>query len=327
VKQIRIPWAEDGSRFTALFEALAIDWMKQASISAVGERLRLSWDEAAGIQSRAVRRGLLRREAESIKYLGIDETSFQRRHRYVTVVSDLENPRVLYVADDRRRESLTEFWTGLSPEQLRAVEGVAMDMWEPFIGSVTESLPSGREKIVFDKFHVAKHLNDAVDKVRRRENRVLTVEGKGWLKGTKYDWLRHPDRFSLGEWRGFLQVARRGDLKTGRAWALKEEFMRFWDYRYRGAADRHFHWWRGWAMRSRLEPMKHVAAMIHRYYDNIASYFEHPITNAAAEGLNASIQRVKAMARGFRNPQRFKMAIYFHCGGLDLYPDHATISQ
>ena len=327
VKQIRVPWAEEGSRFTALFEALAIDWMKQASISAVGKQLRLSWDEAAGIQERAVRRGLLRRQAEPVRYLGIDETSFRHGHDYVSVVSDLEKSRVLFVGQDRRRESLDDFWTNQTPEQLQAVEGVAMDMWEPYIGSVTESLPRGQEKIVFDKFHVAKHLGDAVDKVRRRENRILQVEGKDWLKGTKYDWLRNPDKFTLGEWRQFLQLARRSDLKTARAWSLKEEFMRFWDYRYQGAADRHFRDWYGWAMRSRLEPIKQAARMIKRHYDNIVTYFQHPITNAGAEGLNSSIQGVKRMARGFRNPERFRMAIYFHCGGLDLYPRTPMFTQ
>lgn len=327
IKQIRVPWAEDSSRFTALFEALAIDWMKQATISAVAERLHLSWDEAAGIQARAVRRGLARRKAEPVRYLGIDETSFQRGHKYVTVVSDLEKPRVLYVAEDRKRESLDGFWDSMTPEQLRAVEGVAMDMWEPFIGAVRESIPRGGEKIVFDKFHIAKHLNDAVDQVRRREHRTLLAQGRGWLKGTKYDWLRNPARFSLAEWRKFLPMTRRSRLKTGRAWSLKEEFMRFWDYRYRGAADRHFESWYAWAVRSRLEPMKKVASMIQRYYENIATYFTHPITNAAAEGLNAAIQRIKGMARGFRNPERFRMAIYFHCGDLDLYPRSAMFTQ
>ncbi|MBK8229986.1 MAG: ISL3 family transposase [Candidatus Eisenbacteria bacterium] len=327
VKQIRVPWAEDGSRFTSLFEALAIDWMKQASISAVATRLHLTWDEAAGIQDRAVRRGLARRKAEPVRYIGIDETSFQRGHKYVTVVSDLAKPRALYVADDRRRESLDGFWESMTPEQLRAIEGVAMDMWEPFVGAVRESIPRGAEKIVFDKFHIAKHLNDGVDQVRRREHRALLAQGNGWLKGTKYDWLRNPARFSLSEWRKFLPRARRGRLKTGRAWSLKEEFMRFWDYRYRGAADRHFKSWYAWAVRSRLEPMKKVANMIKRYYDNIATYFTLPITNAAAEGLNAAIQRVKGMARGFRNPERFRMAIYFHCGALDLYPRSCMFTQ
>jgi hypothetical protein len=169
IRQVRVPWAEEGARFTALFEALAIDWMKHAAIAAVAERLRLSWDEAAGIQARAVRRGLRRRQAVPARHLGIDETSFARRHEYVSVVSDLERSRVLYVADDRRRESLDLFWTGRSPAELAAVEAVARDMWEAYIQSTRAHLPDADRKIVFDRFHIAQHLNDAVDEVRRVE--------------------------------------------------------------------------------------------------------------------------------------------------------------
>lgn len=327
VKQIRVPWAEDRSRFTALFEALAIDWMRATPISAVAERLRLSWDEAAGIQQRAVERGLSRRKIETLSYLGVDETSFKRRHEYVSVVSDLERGCVLHVADDRKKESLDEFWRSLPREQLAGIVGVAMDMWEPFISSTRENLPGGGGKIVFDKFHIAKHLGDAVDLVRRREHRELLAQDDASLKGTKHMWLRNPDNFALGKWRRFLAFLRSTRLKTARAWALKEEFMTVWNYIYEGAAERHFRRWYQWARRSRLEPMREVAAMINRHWENVKTYFRHPITNAGAESMNSKIQRVKGMARGFRNRERFRMAIYFHCGGLDLYPDRAKLTQ
>jgi hypothetical protein len=119
-RQVRVPWAEEGAHFTALFEALAIDWMKHAAIATVADRLHLSWDEAAGIQARAVQRGLQRRQAAPARHLGIDETSFARHHEYVTVVTDLERSRVLYVADDRREESLDGFWAQLSEADLAA---------------------------------------------------------------------------------------------------------------------------------------------------------------------------------------------------------------
>jgi len=327
VKQIRVPWAEDRSRFTALFEALAIDWMKQAPISAVAERLRLSWDEAAGIQRRAVERGLARRQLEPLTYLGVDETSFRRRHEYVSIVSDLEESRVLYVAADRKTESLDEFWATLPSEQLASIQGVAMDMWEPYITSTRNHLPEAEKKIVFDKFHIAQHLARAVDLVRRREHRELLAQGDSALKGTKYLWLRNPARYSLAQWRSFRAFLRTVQLKTARAWALKEDFMNVWDYTYSGAAERHFRSWYQWARRSRLEPMREVAAMIHRHWDNVKTYFRHRITNAGSESINSKVQRVKAMARGFRNPERFRMAIYFHCGGLDLYPSRVPINS
>ena len=233
IRQLAVPWAETNSRFTALFEALAIDWMKQAPIGAVAERMGLSWDEAAGIQERAVRRGLARRELESLRYLGVDETSFQRRHEYVSVVTDLERTRVLHVADDRTQESLDGFWDSLPAEQLASIEAVAMDMWEPYVNSTRAHLHEADSKIVFDKYHVAQHLNEAVDKVRRQENRELLAEGKNWLAGTKYSWLRHPDHFTRRAWRAFAPL-RESVLKTARAWALKETAMCLWDLRYLG---------------------------------------------------------------------------------------------
>src|SRR5438876_3972193 len=169
IRQLKVPWAEPGSQFTALFEALAIDWLQQASVKAVAKQLRISWDAADGILGRAVRRGLARRELQAPRYVGVDETSYQKRHEYVTVVSDLERSRVLHVADDRGQEALDEFWTSLSAEQRASVEAVAMDMWEPYIRSTHEHLPRAAAKIVFDKFHVAQHLGVAVDKVRRQE--------------------------------------------------------------------------------------------------------------------------------------------------------------
>jgi len=326
VKQIRVPWAEEGSRFTALFEALAIGWLLQAPIAAVAERMGLSWDEAAGIQARAVRRGLARRTLEAPRYLGVDETSFQKRHEYVSIVSNLEGSRVLYVADDRTQESLDRFWEALPPDHLASIEAIAMDMWEPYIRSTEDHLPDAHRKIVFDKYHVAQHLNEAVDKVRRQENGELVADGKDWLKGTKYLWLRNPNNFARDKWRQFDEL-RESVLKTARAWALKESAMCLFDLRYLGVAEKNFRAWYGWAIRSRLEPIKRVARMIRNHWENIRTYFEHRITNAGAESINSKIQKVKYMSRGFRNRARFRNAIYFHCGGLNLYPATAKPVQ
>ncbi len=319
IRQLRVAWAEPGSRFTALFEALAIDWLKQASVSAVAKQLRITWDEADGIMQRAVRRGLARRKLEPPRYVGADETSFQKRHEYVTVVGDLERDRVIYVADDRSQASLDGFWHGLTPEQRAGIEGVAMDMWEPYIRSTRDYLADADQKIVFDKFHVAQHLSKAVDEVRRREHRERMAAGDPILKGTKYDWLRNPEGRSWSEARAF-NLLREIVTRVGKAWSLREAAMELWNHRYAGAADRNFKKWFHWARCSRLEPIRRVALMIKRHWANIRTYFLHRITNAGVEALNSKIQTVKARARGFRNRERFRNAIYFHCGGLDLYP-------
>jgi transposase len=319
VKVVKLPWAEAGARFTALFEALAIEWMKASSQLAVAQLLRLSWDQVHGILERAVERGLERRKQEPIVHLGVDEKAFRKGHNYLTLVNDLSGSRVLYVAEDRQQSSLDGFWGTLTEEQRAGIEAVAMDMWDPYIDSIREHLEEAEKKIVFDKFHIAKHLGEAVDQVRRKEHRALKAEGDERLTGTKYHWLRDPARMESEQRREFVQL-RHSDLKTARAWALKETGMALYNYVYEKPARKHFQWWYNWATRSRLQPMKKVAAMLKRRFENIITYLSHPITNATSESINAKIQWVKYTARGFRNKQNFINAIYFHCGGLDLAP-------
>lgn len=320
VVQAAVPWATPGSQFTALFERLAIDWLQTAPISAVARRLGLRWDATWGIMRRAVRRGLARRQALVLRRVGVDEKSFQRRHQFVTVVSDLESPRVLYVADDRRRESLESFWAmGLTNAQRTGIEAIAMDMWEPYVQSVRGHVPRGEERVVFDRFHVMGHMNEAVDMVRRRENEELRETGESTLTGTKHLWLyarenlpaRHEERFA---------ELRRADLKTARAWGLKENLRRLWEFMHPSSAWRHWREWFGWAIRSKLAPVLQVARMIRSHLRGVMNFYDHPVTNAVSEGLNSKIQKFKQVACGFRNFDHFRTAIFFHCGGLRLYP-------
>lgn len=314
---VKLPWAEPSSRFTALFERLAIDWLGAASQKAVAERLNLSWDEIHGIMERAVRRGLARQEALPVKYLGVDEKAFRKGHKYRTLVNDLERGCVLYVAEDRKQSSLDGFWSTITLTQRDGIDAVAMDMWDPFVASVRKHLPEA--EIVFDKFHIASHLGTAVDKVRRQENKDLLSMGDRSLVGSKYHWLRNPSNFTRESWRDFSTL-RQSTLKTARAWALKETAMTLFDYHYQGSAKSFFHRWYAWASRSRLRPMFEVAQTLKRRLDNILTFFKHRITNATSESLNSKIQWVKYTARGFRNQRNFINAIYFHCGGLDLAP-------
>lgn len=319
VKVVALPWAEAGARFTALFEALAIDWLRAASQKAVAELLDLSWDEIHGIMERAVKRGLKRRQSEPLPHLGVDEKAFRKGHQYLTLVNDLSRSRVLYVAEERQQSSLDGFWGTLTEEQKAGIEAIAMDMWDPYLESVRAHVSEADQKIVFDKFHVAKHLGEAVDQVRRKEHRALKAEGDERLTGTKYDWLRNPAAMDREQKQEFAKL-RDSELKTARAWALKETAMTLYNYVYEKPARKHFQWWYSWAIRSHLEPMKKVAGMLKRRFENIITYLRHQITNAISESLNAKIQWVKYTARGFRNKQNFINAIYFHCGGLDLAP-------
>ena len=322
VKQLGAPWAENRSRFTMGFEALVIDWLREASIAAVAHQMELSWDEVDGIMQRAVQRGLERREVQVPERIGVDETSFQKRHEYVTVVNDLDG-HVLYVADGRGKEALEGFYKQFDREQLARVQTVAMDMWEPYIRVSTQYVPEAQEKIAFDKFHGAGHLGDAVDQVRRAEHRRLVGEDDQRLKGSRYVWLRNPENMDEERWEQFAEL-RSSALQTARAWGYKEHAMTLWDYRTRGWARKAWQTWYRSAIRCRLEPVKKVARMIKRHLDGILTAVVAKVTNARAESINAGIQKVKYSARGFRNRKRFRNAIYFHLGGLDLYPAGVT---
>lgn len=324
VHQVLVPWAEPGSRFTALMEAVVIDWLRTVvSIQAVAKQLRLSWDEVDTIVQHAVRRGLGRRKAIPVRHLGVDETSFQKHHEYVTLVTDAARSRVLHVADDRSQSSLDAFFQQLSPRQRAALESVSMDMWAPYIRSTFAHVPGAEHKIAFDKFHVVSHLTKAVDQVRRDEHRELSRRGDPTLKGSRYAWLGNPERLrpTLAN---ALEVLRNMKLRTVRAWHLKETAQDLWHYVRKGWARQAWLAWTRWALRSRLEPMKQVARMIRDHLWGIVNAMHLKVTNAVAESMNAQVKRIKQAACGFRNRERFRHAILFHLGGLDLYPAGAS---
>jgi transposase len=322
VKTVPVPWATAHSRFTMLFERLAIAWLKEATPAAVARRLGLTWEEANGIVERAVRRGLARRSSVAGRRLGIDEHSYLKHFQFVTMVVDLDEQTVLHVADDRSAETLASYFESLSIDERLAIEAIAMDMWDPYRRTVRDYVPDGDLKIVFDKFHVMRHVIEAMDQVRRREQRALRKRGDRRLTGTKFLWLKNQvgrHDFTAASRRQFRRL-RESTLKSARAWAMKEAFRHIWDYRSIPAARAFFDRWQAWAVRSRLRPMIHVAGIIRRHLENILNYITHRITNAVTEGLNAKIQWIKYSSRGFRDRERFKRAIYFHCGGLDLDP-------
>lgn len=318
VHQVRVPWATERSGFTALFESLVIDWLGLLGTSGVVRMLRISWDQADGIEQRAVARGLYRRQQTVPEQLSVDETSFAKRHEYVTVVSDPSSNTVLHVSDDRSAESLREFYRSCSEEQLHAVRTVSMDMHEPYIKATTEFLSA--EVICFDPFHVVQHLNNAVDNVRRQEHRALRRQGDLSLNRTRYLWLQNPNNMTQARYDELLELSRIVQ-KTARAWQRKEEASLILSrYKSRHWAMAAWKLWYGKAIRSRLEPIKKVARMIKRRLEGIVNAMVHRVSNAGAESINGRIQELKRQVRGFRNRERFRNAIYFRLGALDLYP-------
>jgi transposase len=322
VKTTAVPWAEKSSRFTLMFEAFAIEVLLACGqIKSAAKLLKLDWDSVQRIMQRAVERGLERRQIDALPYVGLDEKSFRKGHNYVSLLTDLAGQRVLEVSEGRDEAAADKLWENVPETQRAQIEAAAVDMWPAFANSVEAHAPQA--EIVHDKFHISQHLNEAVDQVRRQENKQLRSVGDERLKGSKQLWLFNPENLSDEQWLEF-EPLKQQQLKTSRAWAIKEQFRWLWEYRYAGNARKFFAQWYGWAARSQLKPIVKVAKMLKRHLENILTYFRHRITNAMSEGFNSRIQTIKNNARGFRAFENFRIRILFYCGKLDLLPQQTT---
>lgn len=323
VRQVTLPWAQPGSRFTSLFEALAIDVLLAANIKRAAEILRITWDEAWGVMARAVVRGRAAKGEAMPTLLGVDEKAIAKGHRYMTLVCDLKESTVEYIGEERKEASLGAYFDAFAQPCRGNVEAISLDMWPPFINACRGKLPDADEKMVFDRFHIMRHVLDAVDKVRKQEHKALMKAGNATLVRSKYLWLTNPENMTDKARQRFDEL-KRAELKTGRAWALKESLRALWNYTSATWATKFWKRWYFWATHSRLTPMIAAAKLIARHLPNVLTYFAHRITNAVAEGLNSKIATVQKRACGYRNPDHFKIAVYFHCGGLNLYPPLVT---
>jgi transposase len=324
VRQVRLPWAEAWARFTTLFERLAIDVLLETDVLGAARILGITWAEAWHIQERAVRRGQQAKAPRVVTQLGVDEKAAAKGHRYITLVCDLKEATVEFIADERKQASLDAYFTGLNAEQRDGIKAIALDMWDPYIQSIRAHVPAADSKMVFDRYHIMGYMGKAVDTVRKREHRALKAVGDETLAGSKYLWLYGEENLPAKHEERFASL-KAGHLQTARAWAIKESLRDLWDYHRTGWAERHWKRWYFWATHSRLTPVIEAARTIQRHLPNVLTFFTHRVTNAVSEGLNSKIQTIKKMAYGFRNPEHFKTAIYFHCGGLQLYPVTHTI--
>lgn len=268
---------------------------------------------------RAVRRGLERRKKSSPEHIGIEETSFQKRHEYVTVILDKDRDAVIDVLENRRSATLKKWFREQECSDFSDVKSITMDMWDPFIKAVSERFDAAEDKISFDRFHVASHFAKALDKVKALERRELA--GDSPLSRSKHHWLRNSDRTDnrSRRRRQFLGLTKL-NLRTSRAWRIKEVASLLWNYRYMGVARKRWIQLLGWISRSRLEPMIKVGKTIHRYLWGILNAIKHKVNNSMLEAKNTRIQRIKKIACGYCSRERFKTAILFHLGKLDLMP-------
>ena len=322
VQQMQIPFAEKHSRFTSRFEKAIIIWLKDSPISKVAKNFDLSWDEVDGIMQRAVKRGLSRREKQAVWNMGIDETSYQKHHEYVTVILDKDRDSVIDVLDDRKAETLETWLKTQKNSDLSEIKSICLDMWDPYIKALMAVIPGAENKIAFDRFHVSRHFNQALDKVRRREhNGFLKQAGESPLSKSRFQWLMNSNKTDnrSGKRKAFLSLSRL-NLLTSRAWRIKETANSLWNYTYMNVAEEAWKKLLRWISLCRIPEMIQAGLTVRNYFWGIFNAIRLKATNGMLEAKNNCIQRIKRMACGFRNRSRFRHAILFHLGKLDLFP-------
>lgn len=310
-----MPWVSGKQRMTrALMVTLAI-WTRVLPWKQVAKLFRCSWGTVASAVDEAVAYGLAQRDLRELTHIGIDEISRKRGHVYVTNVYDLKSKRLVWSGEERTQETLEAFFEFLGPEKTAALQGICCDMWQPYIDVIKAQAPQA--VLVFDKFHIVRHLMEAVDQVRRDEIREKGPAHKALMVKTRFIWLKNP--WNLTEGQTFrLGELERLNLKINRAYLLKEMFRHFWDYTYAGWARRYLKQWFWWATHSRIEPMRDFAWMVRRHEDDILNYFRMPIDNGTVEGLNNKAKLVIHKAYGFRTAKNYIRNLYHCLGNLPL---------
>ena len=319
----KVFWAEANSRFTQMFERFALQVLQATQVQArAAHLLRLSAGQIHDLMQRAVTRGVKRRDTtQTLPQLSMDEKSFQEGHKYVTILSDPQEKRVLDLTEGRTQEAVEALLTSsLTSKQREEVRSVSMDMWPAFMNARETLLPQA--DTVHDRYHVAAYLNDAVDKTRRAENRELTRQHDTTLHKSKYLWLRSEATLTDKQ-RTALEGLTCLELETAKVWAFKESFRQFFACTTEYGARSFFFAWHEAALALGNGHLTKVAQMLERHLEGLVAYIRHHVTNATAEGLNAQIQLIKSNARGFRKWGNFRIAILFFLGKLDLYPHNS----
>jgi len=306
-----IPWSQGKCRLSVGLIWLLAAWTKLLAWDVVARLFNVHWNTVAAAVRQAVAYGLANRDMGRALYIGVDELSRRRGHVYVTNVYDLDAKRLLWSGEGRGKESLEAFFEAHGDALKDSVIGVCCDMWQPYIDVIRAHLPD--TVLVFDKFHITQQLLKAVDEVRRAEAAHLKKTDPELLKRTRYLWLKNPENLTPKQ-RGRLGYLEKLNLRTNRAYLLKEAFRELWAYARRGWARRFLKKWFWWATHSRLESMRDFAWTLRRHEEDILNYFDVPISNGAVEGMNNKAKVVSHRCYGFRTAKTFITALY-HCLG------------
>jgi transposase len=320
-----VPWAAGKTQATHALIWFLASWAKVLSWKEVARRFGSTWNTVFRCVQHAVRWGLEHRSLDGIFAIGVDELSWKKRHKYLTLVYQLDHGRrrLLHIARDRTTKSFHSFFDMLGEERSTAIVFVASDMWKAFLRVVRERCSTAIH--VLDRFHVAKLLSKAIDLVRRQEVRSLRAAGRpAWLTKTRFLLLKRKENRTTEE-RARLRQLVRINLRSVRACLLAEDFQRFWRYSSAPWADKFLAHWTTLAMRSRLEPFKTFARTLRAHRRELLNWFlaRGMFAHGATEGFNNKARITTRKAYGFRTYEHAEIALYHALGDLPE-PDWLT---
>jgi transposase len=305
-----VPWARHDAGFTRSFED-TVAWLTvNTSKTAICVLMRIAWRTVGRICARVSAEAKQGRDLfAGLKTLGFDEISIRKGHTYRIVVSDLLRGRPIWFGGvDRSQASMMQFYDWLGETKAKRIRLAVMDMWKPFRTVTHEKAPQAA--ILFDKFHVMRHLGKALDQVRKREYARLTGKERRYIKGQKYTLLSRRENLDL-DGRKALKTLLAANKRLNTAYLLKESFGQLWDYEREGWARRFFENWRASLKWQRLAPYEKFAEMIERHWDGIAAYCrpENKVSLGFVEGLNNKIRVIQRRAYGLRDEEYLRLKI------------------
>jgi transposase len=309
VKRERLEFLLENALHTQRFARYVGRRCRSGTIKDVAQELHLDWQTVKRLEKQYMREQLDRAAKPRPQVVGIDEISIRKGHNYRIVVSDLEKHRPIWFGGaDRSEESLDEFYRSLGEKRAHKIRLAVMDMWKAFRNSTARNAP--QEAILFDKFHVLRHLGEALDKVRKHEYARLSGKGRTFIKGQKYALLSHPQNLK-GSARKNLRLLLAANKRLNTAYLLKESFGQLWDYTSEVWARKFFENWRAQLKWQRLKPYEKFAEMIERHWDGIAAYCkpENKVALGFVEGLNNKIRVIQRRAYGLHDEEYLMLKV------------------
>jgi transposase len=314
----RVPWASGKEQLTTAYQWFLARWAKRLAWQEVADIFRTSWNTVYRAVTLAVLWGIANRSLEGVTAVGIDEIQWRKGHKYLTLVYQIQEgcKRLLYVGAERTEKSLRGFFDLFGAVRAAALRFISSDMWRPYLTVIAER--AGQAIHVLDRYHVMAKMNKAIDEVRAAE--VKRLKADGYEPILKYArWVLLKRRENLTEQQAVkLKELLKYNLKAVRAYLLREEFQRFWEYRSAYWAGRFLREWCAKAMRSRIEPMKKVARMLRSHEGLLLNWFraQGTVSSGSVEGLNYNAKLTMRKAYGFRTLQGVKIALYHRLGAL-----------